>query len=57
MARLVYGRILDRIEALGFDVLGHRVRVPPWQLGGAAAAAVSKSGWPRAVRHRPLREH
>ena len=57
MARLVYGRILDRIEALGFDVLGHRVRVPPWQLGGAAAAAASSSGWSRGVRRSPLRDH
>jgi phytoene synthase len=44
IARLVYGRVLDRIEALGFDVLRHRVRVPPWQLGGAAIAALSAPG-------------
>jgi phytoene synthase len=50
MARLVYGRILDRVEALGFDVLGHRVRVPPWQLGGAAVAALSTPGWRRSDR-------
>ncbi len=41
IARSVYGRILDRVEALGFDVLRHRIRVPAWQLGGVAIAALS----------------
>jgi 15-cis-phytoene synthase len=41
LARTVYERVLDRIEALGFDVLRNRVRVPPWQLGAAAVAALS----------------
>jgi len=41
VARSVYERVLDRIEAVGFDVLAHRVRVPPWQLGGVALAALS----------------
>jgi 15-cis-phytoene synthase len=44
LARSVYERVLDRVEALGFDVLGHRVRVPPWQLGAAAIEAVSYPG-------------
>jgi phytoene synthase len=41
LARSVYERILDRVEALEFDVLAHRVRVPPWQLGPAAFAALA----------------
>lgn len=41
LARSVYERVLDRVEALDFDVLGHSVRVPAWQLGAAAVAALS----------------
>jgi phytoene synthase len=41
LARSVYERILDRVEALEFDVLAHRVRVPPWQFGPAAFAALA----------------
>jgi phytoene synthase len=44
LARSVYERVLDRVEALGFDVLRHRVRVPSWQLGVIAVAALSASG-------------
>ena len=44
LARSVYERVLDRVEALDFDVLGDGVRVPLWQLGGAALAAVSVRG-------------
>ncbi len=44
LACAVYERVLDRIEALRFDVLAHRVRVPPWQLAGAALSAVSARG-------------
>jgi len=59
LARSVYERILDRVEALEFDVLAHRVRVPPWQLGPAAFAALaprSRSASDRyaaQVRRRP----
>ena len=52
IARSVYGRILDRVEALGFDVLGHRIRVPPWQLGGVVIAALSTPRWPGSDRRR-----
>jgi phytoene synthase len=45
LACSMYERVLDRIEALNFDVLAHRVRVPPWQLGSVAVAA-----WPRGGR-------
>jgi 15-cis-phytoene synthase len=44
LARSVYERVLDRVEALGFDVLRHRVRVPSWQLGVIAIAAFSTTG-------------
>jgi phytoene synthase len=37
VARAVYVGVLDRIERNGFDVLGARVRLRPWE---AAAAAV-----------------
>lgn len=40
LARLVYERVLDRVEALDFDVLRHRVRLPPRQIGAVAIAAV-----------------
>ena len=33
MARGVYVRVLDRVESLGYDVLGRRAGLPPWQLG------------------------
>ena len=45
LARRVYERVLDRVEALGFDVLRGPVRVPPWQLGGAALGAFTGPGW------------
>ena len=40
MARAVYVRVLDRVEGLGYDVLGHRAGLPPWQLGAAALGAL-----------------
>lgn len=51
LARSVYGRILDRVEAMEFDVLAHRVRVPPWQLGPPALAAVAPRGWSASHGH------
>lgn len=50
LARSVYERVLDRVEALGFDVLRHRVRVPPWQWGAVAIASLSTTG---RREHRP----
>ncbi|MGI8713137.1 MAG: phytoene/squalene synthase family protein [Solirubrobacteraceae bacterium] len=41
LARSVYERILDRVEALNYDVLTCPVRVPPWQLCAAAVTAFS----------------
>jgi 15-cis-phytoene synthase len=40
MARGVYVRVLDRVEGLGYDVLGRRAGLPPWQLGAAALGAL-----------------
>jgi phytoene synthase len=37
MARSVYGAVLDRAERLDFDVLRHRIELPPWRLAGAVA--------------------
>ena len=33
MACGVYLRVLDRVERLGYDVLGRRAGLPPWELG------------------------
>lgn len=51
LARSVYERILDRVEALEFDVLAHRVRVPPWQFGPAAFAALAPHGRGKGDRY------
>jgi phytoene synthase len=40
MACAVYGRVLDRIEDVGFDVLGRRTAAPPWEVAGAALRAL-----------------
>jgi phytoene synthase len=36
LALRVYGGVLDRIEALGFDVLGGRAALAPWDVARAA---------------------
>jgi len=40
IARGVYLRVLDRVESLGYDVLGRRTGLPPWQVGAAALRAM-----------------
>jgi 15-cis-phytoene synthase len=40
LARAVYGRVLDRVERNGFDVLGRRASLPPWEATGAVAGAL-----------------
>jgi 15-cis-phytoene synthase len=45
LACSVYERVLDRVEALNFDVLSDRVRVPAWQLGTAAIATAPMPRW------------
>ena len=40
LACAVYGRVLDRVEAIDFDVLGRGTGVRPWHLPGAAVGAL-----------------
>jgi 15-cis-phytoene synthase len=40
MARAVYLRVLDRVERIGFDVLGRRAGLAPWELGPAAVRSL-----------------
>lgn len=42
LACAVYERVLDRVEAVEFDVLGRATGVRPWQLPGAALGAVRR---------------
>ena len=44
LARAVYENVLDRIEALGFDVLGEGVAPPRWQVGRVALGALMGAG-------------
>ncbi len=39
IARAVYLRVLDRVEAIGFEVLGRRTTLPPWDVGRALVGA------------------
>ena len=40
LARSVYMRVLDRVEAIDFDVLRRRAAPSPWQIGRAAVGAL-----------------
>ncbi len=40
IALAVYGRVLDRIEAVGFDVMGRRTAAAPWQVAAATLGAL-----------------
>jgi phytoene synthase len=40
-ARVLYSRILDRIEAAGYDVFTSRARVPTWQKAATVARVVA----------------
>lgn len=39
-AASVYARVLDRVERAGFDVLGHRTALRPWEFPGALTGAL-----------------
>jgi phytoene synthase len=41
-AHLLYGRILERIEAAHYDVFSGRVQVPTWQKVAVAARALAR---------------
>jgi phytoene synthase len=40
VARGIYGRVLDRVERNGFDVVGRRAGLAPWEGARAAAGAL-----------------
>jgi 15-cis-phytoene synthase len=42
LACAVYGRVLDRVEAVDFDVLGARTSLRVWQLPGVAIGALRR---------------
>lgn len=42
LARAVYGRVLDRVERLGYDVVGGRTALGPRDLGPVAVAALRR---------------
>jgi len=42
LACTIYLGVLDRVEALGYDVLGRRPRFPAWQLPLVAVAALRR---------------
>ena len=44
LARAVYVRVLDRVESIGFDVLGRRAGLAPWEAGTAAARGLIGAG-------------
>ncbi|HEX8206577.1 MAG TPA: phytoene/squalene synthase family protein [Solirubrobacteraceae bacterium] len=39
MARSVYGHVLDRVERMGFDVVGRRADLAPWEIARAVLRA------------------
>ncbi len=40
LARAVYVGVLDRVERLGYDVLGRSAKLPPWALGRTVVATL-----------------
>ena len=42
LALAVYGRVLDRVEALGFDVLASGAGLRPWEVAQAAAGGLRR---------------
>jgi 15-cis-phytoene synthase len=40
LARAVYGRVLDRVEGLGFDVVRGRASLAPWEVARAAVGGL-----------------
>jgi 15-cis-phytoene synthase len=44
LARGVYLGVLDRVEAVGYDVLRPRARLAPWRAGAAAILSLPRAG-------------
>lgn len=44
LARGVYLGVLDRVEAVGYDVLRPRARLAPWRAGAAAVLSLPRAG-------------
>ena len=42
LALAVYERVLDRVEAVGFDVLGSRASLAPWEVARAAMGGLRR---------------
>ncbi len=42
LAAAVYTRVLDRVERVGFDVLGRRTEPRPWELAGAVGGMLGR---------------
>ena len=53
LARAVYERVLDRVEALDFDVLARPAALRPWELVAAAGGALLPARGPAARRSGP----
>jgi len=49
-ARVLYSRILDRIEDADYDVFSGRVRVPTWRKAATAVGALLLPAAPRSRR-------
>jgi phytoene/squalene synthetase len=39
LARSVYARVLDRVEASGYDVVARRTNLAPWEMAEAMRRA------------------
>jgi phytoene synthase len=50
-ARVLYARILDRIEAAGYDVFHGRIRVPTWRKAATAARIMVTPRWRESRSH------
>ena len=42
LALAVYGRVLDRVESVGYDVVGARAALAPWELARAAVGGLRR---------------
>jgi 15-cis-phytoene synthase len=56
-ARVLYSRILDRIEAAGYDVFNGRIRVPTWRKAATAARIMVRPLPPGRGHRRGSRSH